>query len=59
MHFYLDDKKITRKRAEELNGSTRLEEMIAEAKEDYARDPYTEFSWFIGSGMFRIEIESN
>lgn len=59
MQFYLDDQKITRKGAEELNGPARLEEMIAQAKEDYARDPYIEFSWFIGKGMFRIEFEIN
>ena len=46
--------KITKKEAEQLIGKEQLKKRIKEAKEEHAKDPFTEISW--GDGMV-IEID--
>ena len=54
--FYLNDKKVTRKALKELLGEDRLNNIIAEAKEGYRKDPLEELSWFVGKGMLAVEF---
>ena len=54
MTFYKNDKKITKKEAEEWLGKERLAQRIAEGKAAYAEDPHQEISWADG---FMIEFE--
>ena len=55
-NIYLNGKKISKKQAIEKVGEERLKRMINEAKEEFKQDPYTDNSWFIGSGMMSIEF---
>ena len=54
MTLYRNNKKITRKQAEEWLGKEKLESRIAEGKAAYAEDPNQEISWADG---FMIEFE--
>ena len=57
MKFFQDDKKISRRKAEEICGKERLNEMVKDAKATFMEDPLLEASWYMGSnGMIRIEI---
>ena len=54
MTLYRNDRKITRKQAEEWLGKDRLAQRIEDGKADYAEDPNTEITWMDG---FRIEFD--
>lgn len=54
--FYLNDKKISRKSLTDLLGADRLKKYIDEAKDTFREDPFTENSFWIGSGMLTIEF---
>ena len=55
--FYLDGKKTTRKAILALVGDSRLKKMLAEAKEDFMRDPQLELSYYLGrDGMLTIQF---
>lgn len=48
MKFYLNDKEITKKEAENMLGAERLENRIAEAIEEHNEDPLTLLTWMDG-----------
>lgn len=53
--FYINDKKISKKKAEELVGKETLKKRISEAKERFMEEPGEMQSWYIGSGRY-LEI---
>ncbi len=51
--FYLNNKKITKKKAMEMI----TKEALALAYEDFLEDPLTLMCWYIGEGVFEVRFE--
>lgn len=55
--MYLDNKKITKKKAIEIFGKEIIDKRIKESKEDYCRDRYEVNSWMAPNFQtFEIKI---
>lgn len=56
--FYLNEKKISKRKLEDMLGKERLKRMLDEAKETFREDPLIQNSFFLGSnGMLTIEFD--
>lgn len=55
--FYLNEKKISKKKAEELVGKETLKRFISMAKEGFMEDPFETQSWYIGGGYLTIRFQ--
>ena len=49
-NLYVNGKRATKQDVIKLVGFSRLDQMISEAKETYADDPYIQIDYFIGGG---------
>lgn len=48
LEIYLNGKKVSKRKAEQIIGKERLENRINDAKETYTNDPYTKIEWMDG-----------
>lgn len=56
--FYLNEKKISKRKLEDMLGKERLKRMLDEAKETFREDPLIQNSFFLGSNdMLTIEFD--
>lgn len=53
--IYLNDKKISKKKAEELIGKERLKQRIKDAIQSHYEDPYELCSWMDGMEIKVVE----
>lgn len=56
--FYLNEKKISKRKLEDMLGKERMKRMLDEAKETFREDPLIQNSFFLGSnGTLTIEFD--
>lgn len=56
MTFYINNKKVSKAMAQKVAGAERFKEILVEAKEAHAEDPYEQISFMVSGGMLAIEF---